>query len=147
MYSAKFFFCVGIIFVIFTSYQNNVGATSLKRVKRDDQTYTTKYDNIDVDGILSSNRLLRNYINCLLDIKPCNTQESKTLRKYLPDAIATGCSKCSPAQKKIAGRVLSELLLKHKDDWDKLTAKYDPDGTFHKMYFDEDEDYSDLEEA
>ncbi|CAG9762019.1 unnamed protein product [Ceutorhynchus assimilis] len=110
------------------------------------EMYTTKYDNIDVDNILASKRLLKNYVNCLLDQGVC-TAEGKELKKYLPDAIATECSKCSPAQKKIAGKVFSHLLLKHRDDWNKLTAKYDPEGRFQNKYLIEDEDYSDLDEA
>nr|AVI04873.1 putative chemosensory protein 1 [Anthonomus grandis] len=115
-------------------------ALSITRFKRATTTYTTKYDNIDIDTILASNRLLRNYVNCLLDKGPC-TSEGKELKKYLPDAIASECSKCSPAQKKIAGKVLSSLLLKHRDDWNKLTTKYDPEGKLQKKYFVEDEDY------
>lgn len=75
------------------------------------------------------------------------TIQAKTVLEYLPDAIATECSKCSQAQKKITGRVLQELLLNHRDDWELLTNKYDPDGNFQRKYMQEDEDYSELEEA
>lgn len=33
--------------------------------------YDTKYDDIDLDEILNSERLLNNYINCLLNMGPC----------------------------------------------------------------------------
>lgn len=33
--------------------------------------YTSKFDNVDLDQILSSDRLLRNYMNCLLDKGKC----------------------------------------------------------------------------
>lgn len=42
-------------------------------------TYTTKYDKIDVDQVLSSRRLVGNYVQCLLDKKPC-TPEGAELR-------------------------------------------------------------------
>ena len=35
------------------------------------QTYTSKFDNVDLDQILKSDRLLRNYLNCLLDKGKC----------------------------------------------------------------------------
>lgn len=41
--------------------------------------YTTKYDNVDLDSILQSERLLKNYINCLLDKGNC-TPDGKELK-------------------------------------------------------------------
>lgn len=41
--------------------------------------YTNKYDNIDVDQVLASKRLVSNYVQCLLDKKPC-TPEGAELR-------------------------------------------------------------------
>lgn len=41
--------------------------------------YTTRYDYIDVDAILRSNRLLKNYMECVLERGPC-TREGLELR-------------------------------------------------------------------
>lgn len=41
--------------------------------------YTTKYDNIDVKMILRNERLLKNYVDCLMDRKPCS-REGQLLR-------------------------------------------------------------------
>lgn len=41
--------------------------------------YTTKYDNINLDEILNSSRLLDNYCKCLLDLGRC-TPEGKELK-------------------------------------------------------------------
>lgn len=41
--------------------------------------YTTKYDGIDLDEILTSERLLTGYIKCLLDEGPC-TPDGKELK-------------------------------------------------------------------
>lgn len=61
---------------------------------------------------------------------------------YLPDALATECAKCSEVQKKQAGKVFSHLLQNHRQYFDELLAKYDPDGNFRKKYHvDEDVDY------
>ncbi|KAF7284411.1 hypothetical protein GWI33_022197 [Rhynchophorus ferrugineus] len=127
-------------------YRERADGASLIRVARETNMYSTKYDNIDVDAILASKRLLKNYVNCLLDKGPC-TNDGKLLKQYLPDALETECSKCSPTQKKIAGKVFSVLLLNHRPEWEELTQRYDPDGNFQKKYMDESEDYSDLEEA
>lgn len=45
---------------------------------RPDQ-YTSKYDNVDIDEILHSDRLLSNYMKCLLDTGRC-TPEGQELR-------------------------------------------------------------------
>jgi Insect pheromone-binding family, A10/OS-D len=41
--------------------------------------YTTKYDTVDIDSILASERLLNNYHNCLIEKGPC-TPEALELR-------------------------------------------------------------------
>jgi len=48
----------------------------------DGDKYTTRYDNIDIDAILKSERLLRNYFNCLMDKGPC-TREGLELKSEL----------------------------------------------------------------
>lgn len=36
-----------------------------------DEKYTTKYDNMDIDQIVSNDRLLSKYVQCLLDLAAC----------------------------------------------------------------------------
>lgn len=43
------------------------------------EKYSTKYDNVDVDRILSNDRILNNYIKCMLDEGPC-TAEGRELK-------------------------------------------------------------------
>lgn len=57
------------------------------RDKRAVDKYTTKYDNIDVDRIVASRRLLQNYVNCLLDKGPC-TPEGKELKSKCLELIS-----------------------------------------------------------
>lgn len=47
-----------------------------------DTKYTTKYDNIDIDKILSNERVLSNYIKCLMDEGPC-TPDGRELKSKL----------------------------------------------------------------
>jgi Insect pheromone-binding family, A10/OS-D len=42
--------------------------------------YSRRYDSIDVDTIFRSQRLLNNYVDCLLDKKPC-PPEGKDLKR------------------------------------------------------------------
>lgn len=41
--------------------------------------YTTKFDNIDLDQILQSERLIKNYVDCVLDKGAC-TPDGKELK-------------------------------------------------------------------
>lgn len=38
----------------------------------EDSKYTTKYDNVDLNEILKNKRLLKGYVNCLLEKGPCS---------------------------------------------------------------------------
>lgn len=45
--------------------------------------YTTKYDNIDLDQIIANDRLLNNYVNCLLDQGKCSKDGEELKSKYI----------------------------------------------------------------
>jgi hypothetical protein len=49
---------------------------------RPEEKYTIKYDNIDLQEILQSDRLTENYVNCLLDKKPCTPDGTELKRKF-----------------------------------------------------------------
>ncbi|KZC04256.1 PREDICTED: ejaculatory bulb-specific protein 3-like [Dufourea novaeangliae] len=95
--------------------------------------YPSKYDDVDVERILQNGRVLTNYIKCMLDEGPC-TNEGRELKKTLPDALSSGCSKCNEKQKVTAEKVITHLRTKRPRDWDRLTAKYDPNGEYKKNF-------------
>ncbi|XP_031351279.1 ejaculatory bulb-specific protein 3 [Photinus pyralis] len=95
--------------------------------------YTNKYDNINIDTILQNDRVLNNYLKCLMEEGPC-TAEGRELRKTLPDALASGCSKCNERQKQTSEKVIRHLMTKRKRDWERLTRKYDPKGEYKRRY-------------
>ncbi|XP_011496192.1 PREDICTED: ejaculatory bulb-specific protein 3 [Ceratosolen solmsi marchali] len=95
--------------------------------------YTKKYDGVDVDRILQNGRVLGNYIKCMLDEGSC-TAEGRELKKTLPDALATGCTKCNQKQKETAEKVINHLMTKRPGDWDRLVKKYDPKGEFKRRF-------------
>jgi Insect pheromone-binding family, A10/OS-D len=55
--------------------------------------YTTKYDGVNLDEILKSDRLLNNYFKCLMETGKC-TPDGNELKRTLPDALKNECSKC-----------------------------------------------------
>ncbi|XP_012272131.1 ejaculatory bulb-specific protein 3 [Orussus abietinus] len=95
--------------------------------------YTTKFDSIDVDQILQSDRLLEGYFKCLMETGNC-TPEGTELKKVLPDALQTECHKCSEKQKANTEKVIAFLTKNKKDLWKQLAAKYDPEGVYQVKY-------------
>jgi len=45
--------------------------------------YSSKYDHVNVDAILSNERVLTQYINCMLDKGPCTAEGREFRRKLL----------------------------------------------------------------
>ena len=66
-----------VAFVLFCAFALAAGA----RVPRDEK-YSTKYDNIDLDSILKNDRLLQNYVNCLLDKGTCTPEGTDLKSKF-----------------------------------------------------------------
>ncbi|KAG5326591.1 PEB3 protein, partial [Acromyrmex heyeri] len=99
------------------------------------EEYTNKFDNVDVDQIIQNERLLKRYVDCLLD-KPdvrC-PPEAVELRKHIDEALENDCAKCTNKQKEITQKVIKHLVINKRDWWDLLKAKYDPEEKFSKKY-------------
>uniref|UniRef100_A0A182NU80 Chemosensory protein 1 n=1 Tax=Anopheles dirus TaxID=7168 RepID=A0A182NU80_9DIPT len=95
--------------------------------------YTTKYDGVDLDEILKSDRLFNNYYKCLLDTGRC-TPDGNELKRILPDALKTDCAKCSEKQKTGTEKVINYLIDNRKDQWENLQKKYDPENIYVNKY-------------
>lgn len=57
-----------------------------------DDKYTTKYDNLDIDQVLASKRLVNQYVQCLLDKKPCTADAAElrsTCTGYIINFLST----------------------------------------------------------
>ncbi|KAL0820533.1 hypothetical protein ABMA28_006387 [Loxostege sticticalis] len=106
---------------------------------RPSATYTDKWDHINVDEILESQRLLRGYVDCLLDKGRC-TPDGKALKETLPDALEHDCSKCTAKQKESSEKVIRHLINKQPDFWKELSTKYDPENIYQEKYKDKIEE-------
>ncbi|XP_068987146.1 ejaculatory bulb-specific protein 3-like [Bombus flavifrons] len=98
--------------------------------------YPAKFDNIDVDEILNSDRLLINYHKCLIGEGRC-TSEGNEIKKILPEALATDCQKCTEKQAENIKKVVFFLVAKKPQLWDKLMEKYDPEKKYRSKYEEE----------
>ncbi|XP_063697362.1 ejaculatory bulb-specific protein 3-like [Culicoides brevitarsis] len=95
--------------------------------------YTSRFDNVDVDKILNNDRILSNYIKCLLEKGPC-TQEGRELKKTLPDAFRSNCDKCTETQRRNARKVIFHLQDKKQKEYAQLVEKYDPEGIYREKW-------------
>ncbi|XP_063540427.1 arp2/3 complex-activating protein rickA-like isoform X1 [Cydia strobilella] len=102
---------------------------------RDLPKYDKRYDYLSVDAILENKRLVRNYVDCLINAKPC-TPEGKALKKILPEALRTKCVRCTENQKQTAVKVIKRVKAEYPEDWQKLASRWDPTGDFTR-YFEE----------
>ncbi|XP_018898412.1 ejaculatory bulb-specific protein 3 [Bemisia tabaci] len=92
-----------------------------------DDFYSDKYDNIDLDSILASKRLIRNYMNCFQGKSPC-TPEGTYLNQVLPEALKTECAKCTEKQREGAVKAIKKLSAEYPEEWKEITDKLDPTG-------------------
>ncbi|CAH4030432.1 allergen Tha p 1-like [Pieris brassicae] len=95
--------------------------------------YTDRFDNININDILNNPRLLNAYINCVLDKGKC-TSEGKELKSHISDALVTNCEKCTDKQRKGTRTVISHLINNKPQEWQLLTAKYDPQRKYSAQY-------------
>ncbi|VVC26972.1 Insect odorant-binding protein A10/Ejaculatory bulb-specific protein 3 [Cinara cedri] len=108
-------------------------ATAAPQKETASTEYTNKFDNIDIDQVLASKRLVNNYVQCLMDKKPCSAEGSE-LRKVLPDALKTQCIKCSPKQKNAALKVVERLQKDYPTEWKQLLDKWDPKREYSQKF-------------
>ncbi|XP_014292424.1 ejaculatory bulb-specific protein 3 [Halyomorpha halys] len=99
-------------------------------------TYTTKYDNIDLDEILNNERLYKKYFECLSNKGKC-TPDGKELKDIIPEALATECKKCSEKHKKGAEKILKFMIEKKAEDYAVLEKIYDPQGQYKKKFMEQ----------
>ncbi|GBP74326.1 Ejaculatory bulb-specific protein 3 [Eumeta japonica] len=85
---------------------------------------------LDVDGFLKDPAKMKMYTDCLLDLGPCSPL-GEAVKKELPQALATGCAKCTPAQKQVIRRILVTGKEQLPAEREQLIRKYDPQGQYH----------------
>lgn len=55
----------------------------------------------------------------------------------IPDALKTKCSKCNARQQDGSRQVLRHLIKKEPEWFSELEKKYDPEGSYKKLYEEE----------
>nr|ALN66864.1 chemosensory protein [Phenacoccus solenopsis] len=99
----------------------------------EEEKFTDKYDNVDLDEVLKNERLFNSYYKCLMDQGKC-TPEGAELKKYLPEAIKTECAPCTEKQKEGAKKVIKHLTKNKPTEWKNLMDKWDPERKYREKY-------------
>ncbi|XP_044745568.1 ejaculatory bulb-specific protein 3-like isoform X1 [Coccinella septempunctata] len=97
----------------------------------EEEQYDSKFDNIDLDEIFKSERLIKNYHECFMERGNC-TPQGAAIKKNLPDALKTECLRCTKKQKENAKKTLNFMLEEKPDLYTELEAKYDPAQVYRK---------------
>nr|AWC68037.1 chemosensory protein 6 [Matsumurasca onukii]WCU30829.1 chemosensory protein [Matsumurasca onukii] len=98
-----------------------------------DESYTSRWDNVNVDPILKNERLLKTYLKCVLDQGSCSPDAAE-LKKNIPDALENECSKCTEKQRENVEKVMRHIYNKKPDMFNQLEKKYDPRGVYRAKY-------------
>ncbi|XP_068144862.1 ejaculatory bulb-specific protein 3 [Drosophila tropicalis] len=98
-----------------------------------EKQYTNKFDNVNVDDVLGNGRILNNYLKCLMEKGPC-TAEGRELKRLLPDALESECSKCTEVQRRNSNKVINYLRANKPGEWKLLLDKYDSKGIYRAKY-------------
>ncbi|XP_017837375.1 ejaculatory bulb-specific protein 3 [Drosophila busckii] len=106
---------------------------SLATAAAGDKKYTEKFDNVNVDEVLGNTRILNAYIKCLMGTGSCSP-EGRELKKLLPDALQTDCSKCSDVQRRNSNKVINFLRNNKAGEWKLLLDKYDANGAYRARH-------------
>nr|CAI5821722.1 unnamed protein product [Callosobruchus analis] len=93
----------------------------------------TVLDDTNLDEILKNDRLVRQYIDCVEDKKPC-TKQGQELKARVKDALETGCEKCTDKQKQGAKKVIRHLMKNKPAWWKELNEHLDPDGKYKAKF-------------
>ncbi|XP_063626325.1 ejaculatory bulb-specific protein 3-like [Cydia splendana] len=102
-------------------------------VLAESEKYTEKYDSLDIDAIIGNKRLMAAYVRCVLEKGKC-TPEGRLLKAHITDALQTGCSKCTIAQKGGMRKVIHHLIKEEPEAWAALLDKYDPKKVYIHKY-------------
>lgn len=73
--------CAIATFVLISDHLRVVAAAEIGHAVREkrEEKYSTEFDDFDVDKVLNSERLVKNYIKCIKDQGPC-TREGRELK-------------------------------------------------------------------
>ncbi|XP_020289357.1 ejaculatory bulb-specific protein 3-like [Pseudomyrmex gracilis] len=96
---------------------------ALSCVFAEEEVYSTRYDDIDIHGILDNSKLRDQYYKCFMDFAPCKTADAKFFKEIVGEALQTECKKCSERQKLLLEIMIDWYTKNEPDKWQAFVAK------------------------
>ncbi|XP_032666719.1 ejaculatory bulb-specific protein 3-like [Odontomachus brunneus] len=88
-----------------------------------EELYSSKYDDIDIQNILTNDRLRNQHRKCYMDLGPCTTSDMRFYKDFIGEAIVTKCKKCTEKQKKNLEILTEWYITNQPKQWEEFVAK------------------------
>ena len=88
-----------------------------------EDTYSDKFDYVDVDEILANDRLREQYYKCFMETAPCMTADATFFKGNMFEAVVTKCSKCTEKQKIFLDKVADWFTKNQPEKWQAFIEK------------------------
>nr|AWW17230.1 chemosensory protein 6 [Riptortus pedestris] len=82
---------------------------------------------IDVERILTNNRIITKYIKCMLRQGVC-PPEARDFRRTIPVILRHLCENCTDRQRNALKLIFTFVKENYPDEWGRLMKLYDPKG-------------------
>ncbi|XP_011168346.1 putative odorant-binding protein A10 [Solenopsis invicta] len=98
-------------------------AVALACVLAEEELYSNRYDDIDIDRILENKKLRLQYYNCFMDTEPCRTADAKFFHEVISEAMQTQCRRCTEKQKVLLNRMADWYTQNAPEQWEAFIRK------------------------
>ncbi|XP_077282560.1 ejaculatory bulb-specific protein 3-like [Temnothorax americanus] len=88
-----------------------------------EEKYSGRYDDIDLNEILSNEKLRIQYYNCFMDTAPCKTADAKFFKGVIGEAMQTQCRRCTEKQKVLLDHMADWYTTNKPDEWNAFVRK------------------------
>ncbi|KAK7873844.1 hypothetical protein R5R35_005709 [Gryllus longicercus] len=90
-------------------------------------TYSSRFDDTDLDAILADEGRVDQYVRCFLAEKDDDCDEvGRRVKAVLAEALTTDCAKCTERQKVGLPKTVRFLARERPDAWEQIQGKFDP---------------------
>ncbi|VVC33986.1 Insect odorant-binding protein A10/Ejaculatory bulb-specific protein 3 [Cinara cedri] len=100
---------------------------------KDMSAYLKRFSSVNIDQVLSNERVINSHIKCFLNEGPC-VQQSRELKKAIPIIARKGCEGCTDRQIAVIKKALNFIRTKKPIEWERLVKVYDSTGTGLKQF-------------
>nr|UMT69255.1 chemosensory protein 3 [Ophraella communa] len=88
---------------------------------------------VDVDAVIKNDRIMRNYIDCVLDKKTC-TPEGTAFKESWKEGLERGCGDCDEETNRIVKKLVKHVYVNKRNWYDELVEALDKDKKYSKKY-------------